>query len=133
MSTTITVWIQLYLGDVKIGDAFNVKPIPENVADLKKAVKEECKPKLDFCGANELKVYAAGTAVPGSAVTEALDPGDSVPTGTTSKTPLIVKAEQHQQSNGKYQLRCCFCILVFNLLFEYGNDCLLSYSHSLHH
>eukprot|EP00978_Attheya_sp_CCMP212_P003112 scaffold6390_cov53-Attheya_sp.AAC.1 len=72
MSTT--VWIQLYIGDVKTGQPFDVTDfeLGGNVSALKKAVKEQCKHKLDFCDAIDLVVYAAGTAVPIRAGTDAL-------------------------------------------------------------
>eukprot|EP00978_Attheya_sp_CCMP212_P039542 scaffold206632_cov26-Attheya_sp.AAC.1 len=64
MSTT--VWIQLYIGDVETGQAFDVTDFEHggNVSALKKAVKKECKPILNFCAASDLVVYAAATAVP---------------------------------------------------------------------
>jgi hypothetical protein len=109
-----SVWVQLYYkGEEKpVGEAdpIEIDPIPKNVHALKMKVKDNYSNKLKHTDAGELKVYASGTTVP--ECTESLDPGDQVPAGTTSRTPLIVIAPKPEQQNGK--LRCCsrihFCI-----------------------
>jgi hypothetical protein len=116
-----SVWVQLYYkGEEKpVGEAdpIEIDPIPKNVHALKMKVKDNYSNKLKHTDAGELKVYASGTTVP--ECTESLDPGDQVPAGTTSRTPLIVIAPKPEQQNGK--LRCCSRILVFKCCFEYGN------------
>ena len=42
-------------------EAFEVLPIPRNVSDLKKAVKEERKPELEYCAADALLVWHSPT------------------------------------------------------------------------
>ena len=69
-----------------------ISPIPDDVYDLKKAVKVEVEPELNHCKAADLEVFAVGTSVPIPDGTEPLDPGETVPGGTTSKKPLIVVA-----------------------------------------
>jgi hypothetical protein len=105
--TMSSVWVQLYYkGEEKpVGEAdpIEIDPIPKNVHALKMKVKDNYSNKLKHTDAGELKVYASGTTVP--ECTESLDPGDQVPAGTTSRTPLIVIAPKPEQQNGK--LRCC--------------------------
>lgn len=94
-----SVWIQLYLGQEKSGDVFGISVPVNNIDSLRKAVKEECKPKLDYCAASDLVVYAAGTDVPIPEGTESLDPWDTVPTNSTGPMPLIVVAPQKEVSS----------------------------------
>ena len=117
-----SVWVQLYWdNNEKSGEPFEIEPIPKNVGDLKKAVKEGFTTELQHCGAARLKVYAPDTTVPIPNGTESLDPGDSVSFTTTSKAHLIVIAPKPQeQQNG--ELRCCFCILVFKCCYEYETN-----------
>ena len=69
-----------------------ISPIPDDVYELAEAAKVEVEPKLSHCDAANLKVFAVGTSVPIPDGTEPLDPGGTVPGGTTSKKPLIVVA-----------------------------------------
>jgi hypothetical protein len=63
------VWVQLYIGEEPSGDAFKIKPVPEedgdafeitkslrNVNALKEAVKEKSPNKLAGVDAADLKV-----------------------------------------------------------------------------
>ena len=97
------VWLQLYYeGDEKpIGRAFKIRPLPEDVNDLAEEVHAKFDLALTHCSAGQLFVYAPGTAVPLAEGTEALDPGDPVRTGTTSKTPLIVIAPPQDDDSRK--------------------------------
>ena len=85
-------WLQLYVGATKSGGSLKISPIPDDVYDLKKAVKVEVEPKLNHCAASDLEVFAVGTSVPIPDGTEPLDPWDPVPTSTTGPEPLIVVA-----------------------------------------
>ena len=85
-------WLQLYVGATKSGHSVKISPIPDDVYDLKKAVKVEKAVALLHCNADELNVFAVGTLVPIPDGTEPLDPGKTGPGGTTSKEPLIVVA-----------------------------------------
>jgi hypothetical protein len=97
--STRTVWVQIYYqgkGELE-GEPFEVEGPLRNVYALKKAVKEACSNALSHCDAMSLTVYKECTAVPVLERTDALDPADKVPTGTSSKKPLIVVAPQQQQ------------------------------------
>jgi hypothetical protein len=118
------VWVQLYYKgeDEPASESYMIESIPGNVSLLKESVKKYfsiVSPAAAF------KAYQNG--IP-------LDPGDQVPAGTTSRTPLIVIAPKSDQPNGK--LRCCSAalllfsysfIVAFNL-FEYKNRMLTSTS-----
>ena len=69
-----------------------MKPIPEDINDLKEKIKEKKPNDLNGTDADRLNVYAAGTSYPIVEGQDILDPGDAVPSKTTSKTPLIVVA-----------------------------------------
>ena len=93
-----SVWIRLYIGQEKSGDPFGIYDFcGKNVDQLKKAVKKECQPKLDYCAANNLAVYPPSTAVPVEEGTESLESWAAVPKDTTGENPLIVVAPQQQQ------------------------------------
>ena len=100
MATTRSVWVQLYTGDIISGSAFKIEPVPKDVYDLAKAVKNEW-PELNYVAAARLNVYAAGTAVPVPAGTKSLRPGVEIPESTTDQNPLIVVAPQQQQHTPK--------------------------------
>jgi hypothetical protein len=110
------VWVQLYYkGEVEgedelFGEPIKIKPIPEDVSDLKEKVIEKAKTMLGVQVYN-LKVYAPKTTVPIPKGTESVDSGEEVPADTTSKKPLIVIAPKPKQPNGK--LRCCSRIHSF--------------------
>ena len=96
--------------------ARRVKILTEDsiVEDLKDAIEKEWGDRLHAAPA-ELKVYAADTLVHIEPETDCLDPGDPIPTDTSSRRPLIiivpVQEPTKQQQNGK--LRCCRRIVVF--------------------
>jgi hypothetical protein len=114
-----SVWVQLYYKGEKqpVGDAdpIKIKPIPEDVSDLKEKVIEKAKTILGVQVYN-LKVYAPKTTVPIPKGTESFDSGEEVPADTTSKKPLIVIAPKPEQQDG--ELRCCFCILESAFLYS---------------
>ena len=86
------------------------------VDDLKNAIKLQRANALFDIDAAELNVFAVGACVdPNANAEDPLDPGDDIPSGTTSKKPLVITLPQQQQ-NGK--LHCCLCILVFSLFFK---------------
>ena len=72
------------------------------VARLKLAIKVKMGDYL-LAAAPDLLVYPPGTSPDEVGSTEPLDPGDSVPIGTTSKMPFLVVAppERLQQSDGE--------------------------------
>ena len=76
--------------NTKIGRATSVSPVPANIDALCKAVKTEMGPDLAHTSAARLEVYAAGTTA--FAASDALDPADGVPGGTSSRAPLVVRA-----------------------------------------
>jgi hypothetical protein len=118
------IWVQLFVGEEKQGQSFRIKPIPEDVDALKTAVIAEWGGHLAVA-APLLDVFAPGAD---PKTEDTLDPGDPVPGDTSSKNPLIVVAPKpHQQPQQDGELRCCSRILVFNVLFEYGNPFLLFY------
>ena len=90
---TPSVWVQLHIKgeDEPSGDPIKIKPAPDDVADLKELLKtEKAKKTLEHCDALKLKVFPPGTK--SFSEDKAIDPGDAVPGGTTSKNPLIVVA-----------------------------------------
>ena len=110
-------WLQLYVGATKSGGSLKISPIPDDVYDLKKAVKVEVEPELNHCKAADLEVFAVGTLVPIPDGTEPLDPGETVPGGTTSKKPLIVVAplplqQQRYKPEKEFDLKHLNCIKV---------------------
>jgi hypothetical protein len=85
------VWVQLYIGEDKCGDVFDIDHVPKNISALKKAVYDAMDKDLGHCNAARLVVYNRGTGVPeGKEVP--LRPGKAVPTGTTDENPLRVVA-----------------------------------------
>ena len=100
---TTCVWIRLYIGGDKSGEAFGVYDSSgKNVDQLKKAVKKERSNDLRRCDAAHLAVYKPGTTVPVEEGTKSLPPSAAVPTDTTDENPLVVVAPppppQHQVS-----------------------------------
>ena len=102
-----SVWIQLYVGETESGGVVLIRPIPENVYYLTEEIKAKKAEELSHCDANELNVFAVGTQVPTPAGTEPLDPGETVPGGTTSKEPLIVVAPLPPPQQQEGRMRCC--------------------------
>jgi hypothetical protein len=100
MSEEDIVWVQLYIGNAKIGDVFPVRVgTKENIYDLKTAVYQVAAKSLRHCDAFQLDVYMAGTKLPPKEEVP-LDPGEVVPTGTTSKNPLRVVAPDTSNQHG---------------------------------
>jgi hypothetical protein len=91
-----TVWVQLYIGQEKVGRPFGVYDFRGNVDQLTEAVKEKCRADLSNVSANKLNVYPPGTEIPILEGAESLNPWDTVQTDTTGKAPLIVIAPQQQ-------------------------------------
>ena len=121
-SITMEVWYQLrFDGEEPQGDVDAVYlKASGKIINLRDAIKTKWGIHL-HCPPPLLKVFAAD-ADPNN--DEHLDPGDSVPEGTTSKKPLIVVAPQQDG-----ELRCCsrivesLCILwcdSFNNLIPRG-------------
>ena len=97
-----SVWVQLFY---KGKDEPEGQPIPIEaseikyggiIAGLKEAVKDKMAEELTHCSAAKLVVYSPETTPPFSQ-DKAIDPGDHVPAGTTSKNPLIVVAPAPKQ------------------------------------
>ena len=92
-----SVWVQLYYEgkDEPKGRPTSVKKPTEeikwNIDALIKATKTELKPKIDYTPVDEIFIYPPDTEPP-FLQEKAIDPGDDVPPGTTSKNPLIVVA-----------------------------------------
>ena len=104
-------WLQVYVGATKSGRSVKISPIPDDVNDLTEEIKSQKAVALSHCDAVELNVFAVGTRVPIPDGAEPLDPGETVPGGTTSKKPLIVVAPlpPQQQQDGEWHCCSCFC------------------------
>eukprot|EP00978_Attheya_sp_CCMP212_P035254 scaffold152149_cov61-Attheya_sp.AAC.3 len=107
-----SVWVQLYYegeeNPVGNADPIEIKPIPNNVNDLKKKVYAEKSTKLNHVDAADLRVYASGTGVPvpeGLASLPANVIGSEAATGALYERPLIMVAPNPVQQNGEW--RCC--------------------------
>ena len=116
----VGVWVQLLVGEEKQGDSICIKPIPEDVYALKKAVKEDCTVLLHHYDPVMLHVFAPG-ADPNTET--ALKANALVPSDATYENPLIVVAPKHQQQPPQQQdgeLRCflALCILVVQVSVE---------------
>jgi hypothetical protein len=98
-----SVWVQLYYKGEETNDRDPVEiiPIPRNIGALKAAVLPELGPAL----LGEVKVYVPDIERPFSEQTlsqdKAIDPGERVRPGTTSKKPLIVlaPAQKHDEDD----------------------------------
>ena len=111
----VGVWVQLLVGEEKQGDCFEIEQTPRNVNALKMAVFPELTPRE----VAKCLVFAPG-ADPKTEM--ALKANALVPSDATYENPLIVVApKRHQQPPQDGELRCCSRILVFKVLFEYGN------------
>jgi hypothetical protein len=86
------VWIQLYRGDKALGFPIEIVEATRNVTHLTELVKGKRAVALHNFDAVDLAVYSPG--IPWDALTDSnpLDPGGSVPGGTTKAQPLIVIA-----------------------------------------
>jgi len=100
-----SVWVQLYYkgNDEPVGNPIFIKTAsldPPVIAALAKEVKKEMAVALSHCDAAKLAVYPHGTTPP-FLQDKAIDPGDDVPPGTTSKNPLIVlaPAQKHDEDD----------------------------------
>jgi hypothetical protein len=86
----VLAWVQLRKGPIDAGGVHKVRVDPgSDVDDLRKRVWKENKSKLQGIDANDLTVYGNLEVLQAG---KALDPGDPVPFGTTSKAPLYVVA-----------------------------------------
>jgi len=103
-----SVWVQLYYEDITKGRPTSVRKPAEvkesdwDIDDLAKEVKKERAVALSHCDAADLAVYPHGTTPP-FLQDKAIDPGDHVPPGTTSKNPLIVVAPAPPQSRDSWR------------------------------
>ena len=91
-----SVWVQLYYkgNDEPVGNPIFIKTAsldPPVIAALAETVKVKMAEELTHCSAAKLVVYPPDTKPP-FLQDKAIDPGDDVPPGTTSKNPLIVVA-----------------------------------------
>ena len=97
------IWVQVYIGSKESGTPIKIKPVPDDIHDLKEAVKAKLVPDLDYCAPNKLFVYPTGTDVSVLKGVEALDADRelSFPTSATTKNdepgPLIVVAPLQEQ------------------------------------
>ena len=58
----MSVWCQVVMLDgTKMGHPVFIKPVPENINDLCKAIKMEMEITLNYCDASQLIVFPAGT------------------------------------------------------------------------
>jgi hypothetical protein len=127
----VGVWVQLFVGEKKQGESFEIEQTPRNVNALKKAVKEEWTVSLQHCDAAMLNVFAPGAD---PKTDDTLDPGDPVSGDTSSKNPLIVVApKHHQQPPQDGELSCCSRILVFQVFFAHKCYHLVSNVCPFHH
>jgi hypothetical protein len=121
---TEEVWVQLYIGkdksgrEVKSGDVFDIDHVPNNISALKKAVHQAKGKSLGHCDTADLVVYKAGTESPPKEEDE-LDPGEAVPTATTSKNPLRVVAPANLNQQGKNVAVCITLPLIEMHCFLY--------------
>jgi hypothetical protein len=109
---TVQVWFELYTGTTgnnvvtPVGGPRKVYLTEtSDIEDLTEAVKQKCAKALRDVDAGDLQVYPAGTWV---LVGDSMDPGEVIPTGTSSKSALVVVARaqqppQHQQVDGLMQ------------------------------
>eukprot|EP00978_Attheya_sp_CCMP212_P038439 scaffold190558_cov28-Attheya_sp.AAC.1 len=126
VAAAASTWVQLYYtGEakpVREAEPIEIKPIPNNVNDLKKKVHEENSTKLNHIDAGDLKVYASGTAVPvrkGLAFLAANVSGSEAATGASFDRPLIVvapKPVQQQQNAVRNPCRCCIMVISYVVL-----------------
>jgi hypothetical protein len=105
------VWVQLFY---KGKDEPGGQPIPIEASEIKyggiiaglnEAVKDKMAEELTHCSAANLVVYSPETTPPFSQ-DKAIDPGDHVPAGTTSKNPLIVVAPAPKQQQQQRLVSC---------------------------
>jgi hypothetical protein len=107
---TLPVWFQLFRSTggnavTAVGQRSTSVYLSETstIDDLTKEIKLVWADNLVGVSAPLLTVYPAGTLVP---VGNGIDPGDVIPAGTTSKTPLVVvaPAQQPQVDEGRIEL-----------------------------
>jgi len=90
-----------------IGQAFQITPVPENIAGLKEAVYKKKKKFLCHCDADDLLVYNHDTELPIQEGVDALDPfDDHIPDtdpspDSTKHRPLIVVAYASKEQEGE--------------------------------
>ena len=87
------VWVQIYVGGEKSGTEFGIyDETVDTVDELRVAVKEACKPDLDYCSRNKINVYATCTVVPTPESTEPHDLRNKVSDHYKQGNTLIVVA-----------------------------------------
>mmetsp|Transcript_53162 Transcript_53162/g.57699 ORF Transcript_53162/g.57699 Transcript_53162/m.57699 type:complete len:353 (+) Transcript_53162:180-1238(+) len=96
----MSVWVHLVIeGEEHEGEPFKISPIPDDINDLKKAVKTELETTLRHCDAANLSVYSPGTGVPiqdsESRLKANMVCSDIL--GVTYESPLIVVAPASKQ------------------------------------
>ena len=88
-----SVYVKVYIGENDGNPSFlKIKPIPDDIFDLRDEIKAKNSNVLRAIDAVQLKVYAAGTSYPIVEGQDSLDPGDAVPTDIAYEKPLIVVA-----------------------------------------
>ena len=119
------VWVQLYYKGkaesegrpTSVKKPTDLKESDWNIDALAEAVKDKRQVALNHCDAADLAVYLAD-AMPPFSQAKAIDPGDDVPTSTTSRNPLIVLAPNPKQANGKKCFKfgsfMCLLLIFFN-------------------
>ena len=98
----MSVWVCLFIEDEHQGDPVKISPIPEDINDLKEAVKKKFELTLRHCDAAYLSVYPDGTSVPIEQGVHAYVGWDPVPKmdpspGSTKPHILIVVAPASKQ------------------------------------
>jgi hypothetical protein len=92
------VWVQLYIGEAKCGEVFDIDHVPKNISALKKAVYDAMDKDLGHCNAARLVVYSTGTDFPKEEEVP-LNAWDGVPKDTTGPNPIRVVAPDLLQHN----------------------------------
>jgi hypothetical protein len=100
------VWVQLYIGENKCGDVFDIDHVPKNISALKKAVYDAMDKDLGHCDAARLYVYEPGAEFPQDEAL--LSPWDDVPKDTTGPNPLRVVAPAIENRTGKNSMVISF-------------------------
>ena len=107
----MSVWVQVVIDGKRFGQPFEIQPIPTNINELKKAVKEIS--KLD-ASINTILVYPPPTEIPIQFNAVACNAWDEVPDtdplpGNNAPRPLIVVAPDSQRE-GKSRFLCLFLV-----------------------
>ena len=105
------VWVQLYYEgkDKPKGSSIKIRPIPEDVADLARRLKEnDLKNKLGHCDVDEIDIYPPKSSLdrekqykPGKKLEEVIDELKNTTPPTSEDHPLIVVAPAPEQKPAK--------------------------------